>query len=86
MPSRPIPRRGSYVIFAGFDYVVAPSGSCVDHVRDNFDAIEKTAEVEEVRARTYELVEFLHDIQRVDALPLARFPHRVGLHNSCGTL
>jgi L-lactate dehydrogenase complex protein LldE len=42
--------------------------------------------VKEVRARTYELVEFLHDIEKVDAFPWARFPHRVGLHNSCGTL
>jgi L-lactate dehydrogenase complex protein LldE len=72
--------------FSGFDYVVAPSGSCVHHVRDNFDAIEQTAEVKEVRARTFELVEFLHDIQKVEAFPWARFPHRVGLHNSCGTL
>jgi L-lactate dehydrogenase complex protein LldE len=72
--------------FSGFDYVVAPSGSCVHHVRDNFDAIEQTDEVKEVRARTFELVEFLHDIQQVDAFPWAKFPHRVGLHNSCGTL
>ena len=72
--------------FSGFDYVVAPSGSCVHHIRDNFDAIEQTDAVREVRSRTYELVEFLHDIQQVDALPWARFPHRVGLHNSCGTL
>ena len=72
--------------FSGFDYVVAPSGSCVHHVRDNFDAIEQTAEVKEVRARTFELVEFLHDIQKVEAFPWARFPHRLGLHNSCGTL
>jgi len=49
--------------FSGFDYVVAPSGSCVHHVRNDFDAIEQT-----------------------DDLPWARFPHRVGLHNSCGTL
>jgi hypothetical protein len=72
--------------FSGFDYVVAPSGSCVHHVRANFDAVEQTAEVKEVRARTYEIVEFLHDIQKPDAFPWARFPHRVGLHNSCGTL
>jgi L-lactate dehydrogenase complex protein LldE len=72
--------------FSDFDYVVSPSGSCVHHVRDNFDAIEQTDEVKEVRARTFELVEFLHDIQKVDAFPWARFPHRVGLHNSCGTL
>jgi L-lactate dehydrogenase complex protein LldE len=72
--------------FSGFDYVVAPSGSCVHHVRDNFDAIEQTDVVKLVRARTYELVEFLHDILKVDAFPWASFPHRVGLHNSCGTL
>jgi L-lactate dehydrogenase complex protein LldE len=71
--------------FSGFDYVVAPS-SCVHHARDNFDAIEQTAEVKEVRSRTYELVEFLHDVLKVDAFPWARFPHRVRLHNTCGTL
>jgi L-lactate dehydrogenase complex protein LldE len=31
--------------FSGFDYVVAPEGSCVHHVRDNFDAVEQTAAV-----------------------------------------
>jgi L-lactate dehydrogenase complex protein LldE len=72
--------------FTGFDYVVAPSGSCVHHVRNNFDAIEQTTEVRAVRERTFEIVEFLHDILKVDAFPWARFPHRVGLHNSCGTL
>jgi L-lactate dehydrogenase complex protein LldE len=72
--------------FSGFDYVVAPSGSCVEHLRVNFDAVEQTADVKEVRARTYEIVEFLHDILKVDAFPWARFPHRVGLHNGCGTL
>ena len=72
--------------FSGFDYVVAPEGSCVHHVRDNFDAVEQTDQVKEVRSRTYELVEFLHDVQRVDAFPWAKFPHRVGLHNKCISL
>jgi len=72
--------------FSGFDYVVAPSGSCVQHVRDDFDAIEQTAEVKEVRSPTVELVEFLHDILKVEAFPWARFPHRIGLHHNCGTL
>jgi hypothetical protein len=63
--------------FSGFDYIVAPSGSCVHYVRDNFDAIEQTAEVKEVRTRTFELVEFLHDIQKgrgvsVGAVPAPR--------------
>jgi len=72
--------------FAGFDYIVGPSGSCVHHVRDHFTAVEQTGDVADVRARTFELVEFLHDILKVDAFPWARFPHKVGLHNSCGTL
>ena len=72
--------------FSGFDYIVAPEGSCVHHVRDNFDAVEQTTAVTEIRARTYELVEFLHDIQKVDAFPWAKFPHRVGLHNKCISL
>jgi L-lactate dehydrogenase complex protein LldE len=72
--------------FSGFEYVVAPSGSCVEHVREHLDAIEQTDEVRQVRERTYEVVEFLHDIQKPDAFSWARFPHRVGLHNSCGTL
>jgi Uncharacterized conserved protein containing a ferredoxin-like domain len=72
--------------FGGFDYVVGPSGSCVHHIRDHFTAVEQTAAVVDIRARTYELVEFLHDILKVDAFPWARFPHKVGLHNSCGPL
>ena len=72
--------------FAPYDYVVAPSGSCVHQVRYNLDAIEQTDEVKQVRAKTYELVEFLHDILRVDAFPWAEFPHKVALHHNCNTL
>jgi L-lactate dehydrogenase complex protein LldE len=72
--------------FADFDHIVAPSGSCVHHVRDHLSGIEQTASVRKVRASTFELVEFLHDVLKVDAFPWAEFPHKVGLHNSCGTL
>ena len=72
--------------FTGFDHVVAPSGSCVHQVRFNLDAVEQTNEVKAVRANTFELVEFLHDILKVEAFPWAEFPHKVGLHNSCNTL
>ena len=72
--------------FNDFDYIVAPSGSCTHHVRANFDAIEQTAEVKNVRAKTFELVEFLHDVLKVSEFPWAEFPHKVGLHNSCATL
>jgi L-lactate dehydrogenase complex protein LldE len=72
--------------FAGFDYVVGPSGSCVHHIRDHLTAIEQTPEVTAVRERTYELVEFLHDIVKVRDFPWAAFPHKVGLHIGCATL
>ena len=31
--------------FAGFDYIVGPSGSCVHHVRDHLTAIPQTPQV-----------------------------------------
>ncbi|MDR3572128.1 MAG: (Fe-S)-binding protein, partial [Candidatus Pacebacteria bacterium] len=67
--------------FRDYDYVVCPSGSCVHHVRSKFDAIEQTPDVTAVRSKTFELVEFLHDILKVEAFPWASFPHKVGLHN-----
>jgi L-lactate dehydrogenase complex protein LldE len=72
--------------FKGHEYVVTPSGSCTHHVREHLTAIPQTREVREVRARTYELVEFVHDILGVRAFPWAEFPHTVGLHNGCSSL
>jgi L-lactate dehydrogenase complex protein LldE len=72
--------------FKSFDYIVCPSGSCAHQVRANFDAIEQTDDVKAVRAKTFELVEFLHDILNVEAFPWAEFPHKVALHNNCNTL
>ncbi|MCH4021838.1 MAG: (Fe-S)-binding protein [Acetobacter sp.] len=72
--------------FSGFDYVVAPSGSCVRQVRDYLTAVEQTPEVLHLRKTTFELVEFLHDVLKVDAFPWAEFPHRVAIHNNCGAL
>ncbi|TGE24796.1 (Fe-S)-binding protein [Hymenobacter aquaticus] len=68
--------------FQGYDYVVAPSGSCVYHVRKHFDKLEQTAEVQHVRAATYDLIDFITQILGVTELP-GRFPHKVGLHLSC---
>ena len=72
--------------FFGFDYVVAPSGSCVHQVREHLTAIPQTEEVRAVRARTYELVEFLHDVLKIDDLPWAEFPYRVAYHDNCNAL
>jgi L-lactate dehydrogenase complex protein LldE len=72
--------------FAGFDWIVTPSGSCAHHVREHCTAIAQTAKVEQVRSRTVELVEFLHDVLQVREFPWARFPHKVGLHVGCSSL
>ncbi|MDE1181657.1 (Fe-S)-binding protein [Paraburkholderia sp.] len=72
--------------FAGYDYIVGPSASCIHHVREHMTAIEQTDEVRQVRANAYELVEFLHDVLGVRDFPWAEFPYRVGLHNSCSAV
>ncbi|MGV7030294.1 (Fe-S)-binding protein [Methylobacterium symbioticum] len=72
--------------FSGFDYVVAPSGSCVHQVREHLTAIPQTDAVRKVRESTFELVEFLHDVLKVEALPWARFPHKVAYHANCNAL
>lgn len=68
--------------FSGFDYIVAPSGSCVLHIKDHLHSDGRPAEAKAIRGKVYELVEFLTDVLKVDNLK-ARFPHKVGLHQSC---
>jgi L-lactate dehydrogenase complex protein LldE len=72
--------------FAGFDYVVTPSGSCAHHVREHLTAVTQTPKVARLRRNTFELVEFLHDVLNAREFPWARFPHKVGLHIGCATL
>jgi L-lactate dehydrogenase complex protein LldE len=72
--------------FAEYDYIVAPSGSCVHQIRVNMTAIEQTEDVKAVRAKTFELTEFLHDVLRVEKFPWASFPHKVGIHYNCNAL
>lgn len=69
--------------FRDYEYVVCPSGSCTAMVRHHYDELlHGVPGAEQVRQRTYELCEFLHDVLKVDAIE-GRFPHRVGLHQSC---
>jgi L-lactate dehydrogenase complex protein LldE len=61
--------------FKAYDYIVGPAGSCVKQVRCHFDSFPQIDDVVHVRQHTYELVEFLHDIVKVDSFPWAEFPH-----------
>ncbi|TDE01935.1 (Fe-S)-binding protein [Flavobacterium hiemivividum] len=68
--------------FSGFDYIVAPSGSCVLHVKEHLQDAAHPEKAANIRKNVYELTEFLTDVLKVEKLQ-ARFPFKVGLHNSC---
>jgi L-lactate dehydrogenase complex protein LldE len=79
-------------VFAPYDAIVAPSGSCVGSVRHQHAVIAKrfgtpglVEQVEAVAARTYELSEFLVDVLGVTDVG-AYFPHRVTYHPTCHSL
>jgi L-lactate dehydrogenase complex protein LldE len=69
--------------FAGFDYVVAPSGSCVLHIKEHLSNNRHEAEARHLRENIYELTEFLTDVLKVPDMQNASFPYRVGMHVSC---
>lgn len=68
--------------FAEFEYIVCPSGSCVMHVKEHIHSTSREDQAVKVRSKTYELVEFLHDVLKVKSFSSA-FPYKVGLHASC---
>lgn len=68
--------------FAYFDYIVSPSGSCVLHIKEHLHDNTTPEAAQHIRQNTYELVEFLTDVLKVEKLD-ASFPYRVGLHQSC---
>jgi L-lactate dehydrogenase complex protein LldE len=70
-------------VFGRFDAVVCPSGSCTSMVRNHYDQfLAGRPGFESLKASTFELCEFLVDVLGVKTLD-GRFPHRVGLHQSC---
>ncbi|MFG3581204.1 (Fe-S)-binding protein [Micromonospora chersina] len=79
-------------VFAPYDVVVAPSGSCVGSVRHQHATVARRAgderlasRAEEVAARTHELSELLVDVLGVTGVG-AYFPHRVTYHPTCHSL
>ncbi len=70
-------------VFRDYPYVVCPSGSCVAMVRYHYDQfLAGAAGFEQLKAKTFELCEFLTDVLRVEQVT-GHFPHKVGLHQSC---
>jgi L-lactate dehydrogenase complex protein LldE len=77
--------------FRGFDYVVAPSGSCAGMISHHYPALfEETdptalGEARELAGRTYELTAFLHDVLGVKSIA-GRLSATVAYHDSCAGL
>jgi L-lactate dehydrogenase complex protein LldE len=92
-PRQAIPLVRNHVqAFAGYDAVVAPSGSCTASVRHQHELVARLAgdqrleeAVRTLTPRTYELSEFLIDVLGVDDVG-AYFPHRVTYHPTCHSL
>lgn len=72
-------------VFAGYDAVVAPSGSCAGMVRDIHPRLTADADLPPSTVRTYELTEFLVDVLGVTDVG-AYFPHQVTYHPTCHSL
>lgn len=76
--------------FEGFDYVVAPSGSCGGMIKEHYPALFAAepnwkARAEALSARTFELVSFLVDVMGVERVA-ARLATRATYHDSCSGL
>jgi L-lactate dehydrogenase complex protein LldE len=76
--------------FAGYDYVVAPSGSCAGMVRVHYpelfaDEPAMRGAAEELAARTHELVAFLVDVRGMTEVR-ARWERSATYHDGCSGL
>lgn len=78
--------------FSAYDAVVAPSGSCVGSVREQYESLAHRAgdagllhAVQELAPRVHELSEYLVDVLQVTDVG-AYFPHRVTYHPTCHSL
>ena len=67
--------------FSGYEYIVAPSGSCVLHVKEHLHDAAHPEAAKKIRENIFELTEFLTDVLKTTIK--ASFPHRVGMHTSC---
>jgi L-lactate dehydrogenase complex protein LldE len=76
--------------FAGYDYVVAPSGSCAGMVKVHYpemfaDEPGMRERAADLATRTYELVSFLTDVRGMTTVA-AKCGQRVTYHDSCSGL
>src|SRR5437016_3002609 len=76
--------------FAGYDYVVAPSGSCAGMLRAHYpelfaDEPAMLPQAQELAARTWELLSFLVDVRGMKSVA-ARWDKSATYHDACSGL
>jgi L-lactate dehydrogenase complex protein LldE len=76
--------------FAGYDYVIAPSGSCAGMIRQHYPELfsgdpEILPRMQELARRTWELVSFLVDVCGMRKVN-ARWDRDVTYHDACSGL
>ena len=69
-------------LFKDYDYIVAPSASCAAYVKVYYPKILEGKHECISSKKIMDVVEFLHDVLKVDHVP-GKFPHVVSVHNSC---
>lgn len=87
MPAAAALARKAIAEFEGFDYVVVPSGSCADQIRNQYPGLlaadpEWRQRAEALATRTYELTDFLVTVLTLDAVP-GTHAGSVTYHDSC---
>jgi L-lactate dehydrogenase complex protein LldE len=81
--------RNTIQAFEGYDYIVAPSGSCGGMLHCHYPELlaedpKWAARAVAFAARTYELTQFLVEVAKIKID--AAFPARVTYHDSCSSL
>lgn len=87
MPAATALARKTIAEFEGFDYLVAPSGSCADQIRNEYPGLfaadpEWQQRAAALATRTYELTDFLATVLKVESVP-GTHAGTVTYHDSC---
>lgn len=76
-------------LFREKEYIIAPSGSCVSFVKNNYKELNISDEVKpalkNISDRIFEFTEFLVDVMKIENLG-GEFNHTVTYHDSCHLL
>jgi L-lactate dehydrogenase complex protein LldE len=82
--------RNTIAAFEGYDYIVAPSGSCGGMLRCHYPELlaedpQWAPRAKALAARCYELTQFLVEVAKLDTIETT-FKARITYHDSCSSL